>query len=320
MGQFGWPPGAEWLFATQVIIQSGPVAGNELWRFDSANPGFVVDVPITGTVNALDTMAALDFRPSTGELYGLGVYDDIYVGGSSGNHVLRLYRINPLTGAATVVNAAGVTVTATGSYGMSFNSSDEVRIVSSGGLNIRLSPTTGNLIGTDTDLAFVAGDPGLGMSSPVPFVTAIGQDAAGTLWGIDSRTNHDIFVRIGDANGAPTSPNSGEVHTIGSLGVNPAADYNIGLDISPVSGTAYAFASAGSDTLYTVNLGTGAMTSVGAIGSTGALEGFAVAPADFTVPAAAQYPVPALGGIGTVSLLVLLAAMGMWLVRRRMSA
>lgn len=305
----GWsaPSRAEWLFATQVILSA--VAQNELWRFDSATPGAAVQLPITGTVNAMDTISALDFRPSTGELYGLGVYDDSSV---SGNHVLRLYRINPLTGMATVVDTTGVSIPANlAAYAMSFEGGNQIRIVRTDQSNLRLNPDTGQIIATDTNLAFAGGDPTPGS----PFVSAIAQDAGGTLWGIDSGTGHDVLVRIGGVAGSP-SPDGGETNTIGALGVNPSSDFLTGFDISPTSATAYAFANSGSDTLYTVNLATGAMTSLGVIGSgSGALEGFAVAPASFAVPAT-QASIPTLSFAGLAGLFALLAAAGMWLARR----
>jgi hypothetical protein len=61
---------------------------NVLVRFDSATPGTInTATPITGLVGG-DTIQGIDFRPATGQLYGLG----------SGN---RLYTINTTTGAAS---------------------------------------------------------------------------------------------------------------------------------------------------------------------------------------------------------------------------
>src|SRR4051794_2839395 len=45
---------------------------NKLIRFDSATPGTLISsVPITGTV-ASEQITAIDFRPTTEQLYGLG--------------------------------------------------------------------------------------------------------------------------------------------------------------------------------------------------------------------------------------------------------
>src|SRR3954466_14115722 len=68
-------------------------SGNDIARFDSGATGVVTSVPITG-LQAGDSIVGIDVRPATQGLYG--------VGSSS-----RLYTLNPLTGAATQVGAAG---------------------------------------------------------------------------------------------------------------------------------------------------------------------------------------------------------------------
>lgn len=288
------PLRAETIFATQVVVNgSTGNADNQLWRFDSATPGIVTTVAISGTVNPTERMIALDFRPSTGELYGLSAMT------VTTNTDLHLYRINTSTGVASLVSASAQTVVGTlVSFGMDFNAADEVRIVSTNLNNLRLNPDTGALIAADTGLAFAAGDPTTGS----PFVTAIASNASGTLFGIDSNTTHNVLVRIGDVNGTPVSPSSGVVHTIGSIGFDPAADFNVGFDISPATGVAFAALQAPNFNLYTVNLATGLMTSLGVIGSgTGALEGLAVAPASFGVPTLGEW---GLAGLFAMLLLV----------------
>jgi Domain of unknown function (DUF4394) len=49
-------------------------AGNSLWLFDTATPGTMTAVPITG-LGAGEAMYGIDRRPATGALYGLGVVD-----------------------------------------------------------------------------------------------------------------------------------------------------------------------------------------------------------------------------------------------------
>src|SRR4051794_24488520 len=75
---------AELLYAT---------SGNDLARFDSGATGVVTSAPVTG-LQAGEPLVGVDVRPANQLLYGLG---------SSS----RLYTINPLTGAATPVGAAG---------------------------------------------------------------------------------------------------------------------------------------------------------------------------------------------------------------------
>src|SRR5260221_10953859 len=66
-----------------------------LVRFSSASPSvFSLSVPISGLPISV-TLAAIDFRPATGQLYGLGL-DTASVSG-------RLLVINPNTGATNLI-------------------------------------------------------------------------------------------------------------------------------------------------------------------------------------------------------------------------
>src|SRR4051794_17907907 len=72
---------------TVPAVAVGLTSANTLVRFDTATPAVVTTVgPIAGLVGG-DSIIGIDFRPATGELFGLG----------SGS---RLYVINPTTGAA----------------------------------------------------------------------------------------------------------------------------------------------------------------------------------------------------------------------------
>ena len=81
---------------------------NDLIRFDTDTPGTIQSTtPITNLAGG-DTIVGLDFRPATGQLYGLG----------SGS---RLYTIDPNTAVATQVGA-GRGFTLSGSrFGFDFN-------------------------------------------------------------------------------------------------------------------------------------------------------------------------------------------------------
>src|SRR3954463_12114683 len=78
-------------FAEQIFVVT---IGNSIGSFDSATPGAVTGlVGITG-LQPGENILAIGCPPATGQIYGLG----------SAN---RLYVINPTTGAATQVGAAG---------------------------------------------------------------------------------------------------------------------------------------------------------------------------------------------------------------------
>jgi hypothetical protein len=242
-------------------------SSNDLLSFDSAAPTTILEtIPVTGLIGAAgETLVGMDFRPATGELYLFSV--DAANDG-------RLYVLNEYTGAAafvgTITNPDPIN---TLSYGFDFNPTvDRIRVVNSAGENLRLNPNTGILAGDDTNLTF-----GMGTTGPVSAVAydrSIAGTAFSTLYGID--TGSDALIRIGGTNGNP-SPNAGAVSLVGSLGVDAtSADF----DIEIGAGTAFATLTVGGTVgLYTIDLTTGAATSVGAIGNGAtALVGFAVAP------------------------------------------
>src|SRR4029079_15968370 len=103
-----------------------------------------------------------------------------------------------------------------------------------------------------------------------------------TLFGIDSAAG--TLVMIGSINGTPNSPNGGAITTVGSLGLGTNLNENIGLDIDPGTGIAFAtITTAGISRLYTVNLSTGSATlsssNAGSIGGgTSPFVGLSIVP------------------------------------------
>ncbi len=141
---------------------------NSLISFNSDRPDVIMSrVAVTGLQTG-ETIAGIDFRPATGELYAVG----------QSASVTNLYTINVNTGTATLVTAltadpADVTAPFTALVGtitgVDFNPAvDRLRIVTEADQNLRVNPTNG-LTFTDTDLAFNTGDPNQGGN---PFVVA----------------------------------------------------------------------------------------------------------------------------------------------------
>lgn len=199
---------------------------NTLVRISSAAPGTSLgSVVITG-LQAAEAIVAIDFRPANGALYGLGDSD-------------RLYIINQTTGAATQVGAGTFATPLNGSsFGFDFNPvTDTIRVTSDQRQNLRINPTTAAVI-----VDVMINNPALPIEMPDvvgaaytnPFVILGGSFT--TLFGIDADQNR--LVRIGSANGTPTSPNTGQIAGINTLGtiVGPGI---CGFDIAS-SGTAYA--------------------------------------------------------------------------------
>ncbi|MDX1946758.1 MAG: DUF4394 domain-containing protein, partial [Pirellulaceae bacterium] len=253
------------------VIGDDPYVGlttaNALVRFiASTTTTLLANTPITG-LQAGETLVGIDYRPATGQLYGMGV-----TGGNTG----RLYVIDVGTGAAVQVGAPfalpqSAGVAAGGVYGFDFNPTvDRIRVVSSLGDNFRLNPDTGAIAGADT--ALTAGSTVVGSAYDRNFAGA----TVSTLFGIDSATGN--LVRQGGVDGAP-SPNLGAITPIGSLGV--ATTGNVGFDIAPGTNNAFATLTvAGVAGLYSINLSTGAATLIGNVGPGGtAILGFAISAA-----------------------------------------
>ena len=165
-------------------------SGNQLVSFDSTTPGTVTGtVAVTGLTNS-DVLSAIDYRPSNGQLFGLGTH-----GSTTG----QLYLINATSGAATPVGAGFAIPNATGGIGFDFNPTvDRIRLVTSGGTDLRLNPDTGAIAATDTTLAY---DPQnydlqVGGAPPTPQVAAeaytlnprAGSATVTTLYGLDSNS------------------------------------------------------------------------------------------------------------------------------------
>lgn len=237
----------------------GVTTSNALVRFESTSPSnSVVTVATITGLQAGENILGIDFRPANGQLYALG---------SSS----RIYIINPRTGVATAVGAAGAfTLTGT-DFGFDFNPvADLIRIVSNTGQNLRVNPNTGALTGTDTNL-----NPG----TPSVTATAYSNDFVGTTattqYDIDTATDR-LFIQ--------NPPNAGTLTLVGSLGVDATgvngfdiASRRVGADVN--SNMAFAALTVGGTTgIYSINLTTGAATLVtnGSLPAGTALRGIAV--------------------------------------------
>lgn len=238
-----------------------------LVRFESGAPGILTnDVSITGIATG-DRLAGIDFRPANGQLYGVTV-------GS------RVYTINPLSGNATQVGANTFTPAASGTvFGVDFNPvPDRLRFVSNTGQNLRLQPDTGAVAATDTNIAYAAGDANSGTTpalAEVAYTNSFSGATLTSLFAID--TANSSLVRVGSPDGTPVSPNSGMLTTVGKLGPGIVSSA-LGFDISRFGQAFAAFQpmSANSSSLYTIDLTTGAATSLGAIGSNLIVTGLAI--------------------------------------------
>ena len=247
-------------------------ASPQLVRFDSSSPGTIVArEQVTGLL-AGETVSAIDQRPATGEILAL----------TSMNRVLLL---DPQDGTMSNPGAMAGTFGATASAGWDVNpAADRLRAVNPSNDNARFNPVTFMYVQDDTDLAYIATDPNVGVD---PNVVAAAYDrndnsgaTASTLFAIDSTLNNLVRQGAIDGNAADAagggSPNGGLLNTLGSLGFDPDNN-NVAFDVATatVGGAnvgyvaAHTNASGNSSELRTVNLPgsapVGATTSLGTI-------------------------------------------------------
>lgn len=260
-------------------IAAAVTASNQLIRFNAGQPGRILSkVALTG-LQPGERVLDIDFRTAKDQLYALG---------STG----RLYRIDESTGAAVALGSPVALAVTKDTIGIDFNPTvDRLRVVSSGGLSMRLHPDTGAMIdgnpaldGVQPDgaLAYVAGDVNAGKAPGVV-------SAAYTYNKIDAKitTNYALdatygtLVMQGSMEGATpvVSPNTGQLRTVGPLGAG--AFKNAAFDIADVSGAAFAAltpAGASTSRWVQIDLKTGAAKVIGTIGGGEVIHGAAIEP------------------------------------------
>lgn len=216
----------------------GLTSDNRLLRYNGQNTGTIeATITITGLQSG-ETIAGIDFRPATGQLFGIGTTS-------------RLYIINVTNGAATAVGTAPFTPAISGTpLGFDFNPTvDRIRLVTSTGQNLRLNPENGAVAATD---GTINGATGASITG-VAYTQNLAGAASTVLYDIDV-TNNKLYRQM--------PPNDGTLVEVGNLGVDPEAAS--GFDISSDSANALAALTVGGRSgLYTINLSTGAATKVG---------------------------------------------------------
>ena len=246
------------------------LAGTNLLTFDTALPGTIRTATGLSGVDAAYTLVGLDVRPINNALYALG-YN---AAAASGVNNSQLYSLDATSGAATAVGAAFRLELGTGAIGFDFNPTvDRIRVVGANRNNYRLNPNStaaSVLAATDGQVAYTTGSntPNIGAVAYTNSFRGASSTSGTTLY------NYDLTLNQLNTQATANPPADGQLTAVGSSGIaaNPTTPY-VDLDIySPSAGTntAYLVANTGTSlgtTLYTVNLTTGAATSVGAIGN-----------------------------------------------------
>ncbi|WCK21712.1 DUF4394 domain-containing protein [Agrobacterium tumefaciens] len=246
--------------ASASIAVSAPVLGltgdKTLVMFDTDKPAVTKTMDVTG----VDKLVGIDFRP--GNKTVIGVTPD---------H--RIVSINLETGAATDVAKMDKMLTMTEApVVVDFNpAADRLRFMS-GTTNHRVHPDTG-AVTVDGTLAFEDGDMHKGETPNIvaaAYTNSIGKPEKTAMYNIDATIGALV---------QQTKPNDGTLKAIGKLGLKDMpATY--AFDIHGEEGgknTAYL---AAGNTLYTINLETGAASEIGKItGTDNSLRDITILPA-----------------------------------------
>lgn len=212
--------------------------GNQLLKINANNSATATaTTPITGLM-ASDLLTAIDFRPATGELYGVSSQSRIYV-------------INQETGVARVIGATALNPTISGTaVGLDFNPTvDRIRLVTNTGQNLRLHPETGAIAATDMAIN--------GGTGPKIESVAYTNNTAGStttiLYDIDSQTDK-LYKQ--------DPPNNGTLVEVGTLGTD--ISMSAGFDINPAGDIALTAVMISSKwELHQIDLTTGKLTKLG---------------------------------------------------------
>ncbi|OUJ73809.1 DUF4394 domain-containing protein [Hymenobacter crusticola] len=206
--------------------------GVRLTAFSAGNPQTPASAAAITGLQTGETILAIDFRPATGQLYGLG-------------STSRLYVLDPKTGAARPVGAGPFTPALAGTLaGFDFNPTvDRIRLVTSTGQNLRLNPETGTVAATDGNINGAAG----ASITAVAYTGNVSGSTTTTLYDIDA-TSQKLYKQM--------PPNDGTLVEVGSL--NLAISGDGGFDIAPDTDKALALYNVGGKaTLFSVDLATG---------------------------------------------------------------
>lgn len=252
-------------------------ASNRMIKFNAGQPGRILfSKPITG-LQPGEQVLGIDYRVAKDTLYALG---------SSG----RLYTLHEDTAAATPVGEPFAVRLEGAEFGFDFNPVvDRIRVVSGSGQNLRLHPDTGAVVDanadtpgmqTDGKLAYAGTDAQAG-KTPAVVGAAYSYNKANpritTNYALDATAG--TLVTQGSREGATpaVSPNTGSLFIVGSLRL---PFQTAAFDIQAVSDVAFAALNgvSGPSRWVTIDLQTGAATSLGTVGGGETVRAMALEP------------------------------------------
>jgi hypothetical protein len=240
------------------IIATALVDGRSLAQFAVKDPGTVTSMrDITGLQTG-ETLVGIDFRPSDGNLYGVGTSN-------------RLYTINIDTGVATQKGMALTTPldSIASNFGFDFDPvPDLLRIVSDTRQNLRINPTTGVGVGINNgvDAPLVRGDPQPIQTFAAAHTNSFGLPDANRvtqLFMLDAESNS---LELQDMSNNGVSVLRGRLSTgMTSVRFTGAGEFDIAGGDNGLALAALQPTDAMQSNLYRIDLATGLATRVGTL-------------------------------------------------------
>jgi hypothetical protein len=240
--------------AAQAELMFGLTEASQLVSFDTATPSVLIrSLNITGIASG-ETLRGIDYRASNGKLYAISSLASSTAGKAS------IYTVDMNTGVLTQVGTSFSMLTNSNRVTMDFNPVvDRMRVLvptasDTQGLNFVVNPDTAAItVGAGTD--------GRRFFTGTAYTNNFAGATSTTLYAFDY--NKDELGTLSVTTGVYTP--------IGGLGLSlPTNSGSQGFDISGTTGIAYMSLDLGSsliDSLYTVNLSSGAATSIGSFGT-----------------------------------------------------
>ncbi|RYE33962.1 MAG: DUF4394 domain-containing protein [Sphingobacteriaceae bacterium] len=228
------------------LTNSTTTIPSQLIRYNASNVNLASSAAITITgLQTGESIVAIDYRPATGQLYGLGSTSRIY-------QIPVPVSLTATTTAARAIGTGPFTPLLTGTVaGFDFNPTvDRIRIVTSTGQNLRINPETGTVATVDGVI-----------NGATPTAVVTGSAYTNNVSGATTTTLYDLDL-VNRKLYRQDPPNDGKLTDVGLTNIPAAvATVNAGFDISPAG---IALATAGTS-LYQINLETGAASELGSM-------------------------------------------------------
>jgi hypothetical protein len=260
----------------------GLTTQNWITVFDSGSPGDTIGGGAVTGLETNDILVAMDYQPASGNVLLLGSQSNVY-------------QLNNTDGAdfsATLLNTLDPSLVGTSlafDFNTAFMSGAFSRIITDTNDNRVIGGADGQYLAPveKTDVFYVAGDPNEGVD---PNIAGIAYDT--NIAGATSTQQYGIDATLGVL--TTVANNAGTLETIGSLGISGQITNELGFDISGLSGTAFASIQSGPNSqLYSVDLGSGAASALGQIGSGDLIRDITAVP----VPEPTSFVMLLMGGV-----------------------